>query len=113
MGPARRGDRTVAPLRPDVAARRRRCSHHGRDRRAPAASCAWARAHERVRPREGAAGTLRAMTEAAREWAKRLGTVGVWTFEAERMPAAAEREYARAAESPGFQTLWIPPSRGS
>jgi len=53
------------------------------------------------------------MTEAAREWAKRLGTVGVWTFEAERMPAAAEREYARALESLGFKTLWIPESLGS
>ena len=53
------------------------------------------------------------MTEAAREWAKRLGTVGVWTFEAERMPAAAEREYARAVESLGFKTLWIPESLGS
>jgi len=53
------------------------------------------------------------MTEAARAWAKRLGTVGVWTFEAERMPAAAEREYARALESLGFKTLWIPESLGS
>jgi probable F420-dependent oxidoreductase len=53
------------------------------------------------------------MTEAAREWAKRLGTVGVWTFEAERMPAASERDYARAVESLGFATLWIPESLGS
>jgi probable F420-dependent oxidoreductase len=53
------------------------------------------------------------MTEGARDWARRLGTVGVWTFEAERMPAAAEREYARAVESLGFKTLWIPESLGS
>lgn len=53
------------------------------------------------------------MTEEAREWAKRLGTVGVWTFEAERMPAVAERDYARAVESLGFRTLWIPESLGS
>jgi probable F420-dependent oxidoreductase len=53
------------------------------------------------------------VTEGAREWAKRLGTVGVWTFEAERMPAAAEREYGRAVESLGFKTLWIPESLGS
>jgi probable F420-dependent oxidoreductase len=53
------------------------------------------------------------VTEGAREWAKRLGTVGVWTFEAERMPAAAEREYGRAVESLGFNTLWIPESLGS
>jgi probable F420-dependent oxidoreductase len=51
--------------------------------------------------------------EAAREWAKKLGTVGVWTFDAERMPAAAERDYARAVESLGFKTLWIPESLGS
>lgn len=53
------------------------------------------------------------MTEAAREWAKRLGTVGVWTFDAERMPAAAERDYARAIESLGYPVLWIPESLGS
>ena len=53
------------------------------------------------------------MTEQARDWAKRLGTVGVWTFDAERMPAAAEREYARAVESLGFKALWIPESLGS
>jgi len=53
------------------------------------------------------------MTEAAREWAKRLGSVGVWTFEAERMPAAAERDYARAIESLGYPALWIPESLGS
>jgi probable F420-dependent oxidoreductase len=53
------------------------------------------------------------MTGEAREWAKRLGTVGVWTFEAERMPAVAERDYARAVESLGFKTLWLPESLGS
>ena len=53
------------------------------------------------------------MTEAAREWAKRIGTVGVWTFEAERLPAASERDYARAVESLGFAALWIPESLGS
>jgi probable F420-dependent oxidoreductase len=53
------------------------------------------------------------VTGEAREWAKRLGTVGVWTFEAERMPAVAERDYARAVESLGFKTLWLPESLGS
>jgi probable F420-dependent oxidoreductase len=53
------------------------------------------------------------MTEQARDWAKTLGTVGVWTFDAERMPAAAERDYARAVESLGFKALWIPESLGS
>ena len=53
------------------------------------------------------------MTGEAREWAKRLGMVGVWTFEAERMPAVAERDYARAVESLGFTALWLPESLGS
>ncbi len=53
------------------------------------------------------------MTDGAREWAKRLGTVGIWTFDAERMPAAGERDYARAIEALGFKTLWIPESLGS
>lgn len=53
------------------------------------------------------------MTDAAREWAKRIGPVGVWTFEAERMPASTERDYARAVESLGFKALWIPESLGS
>ncbi|MGH2471300.1 MAG: TIGR03620 family F420-dependent LLM class oxidoreductase [Candidatus Limnocylindria bacterium] len=53
------------------------------------------------------------MTEGSREWATRLGAVGVWTFEAERMPAAGARDYARAIESFGFRVLWIPESLGS
>ena len=53
------------------------------------------------------------MSEAAREWAGRLGTVGVWTFDVERMPAAGARDYARAVESLGFAALWIPESLGS
>jgi probable F420-dependent oxidoreductase len=53
------------------------------------------------------------VTEAAREWARRLGTVGVWTFDVERMPAAGARDYARAVESLGFAALWIPESLGS
>src|SRR5687767_14194667 len=53
------------------------------------------------------------MTDGAREWARRLGGLGIWTFEAERMPAAGERDYARAIESLGFKALWIPESLGS
>jgi probable F420-dependent oxidoreductase len=53
------------------------------------------------------------VTEGAREWAKRLGKVGVWTHDADRMTAAAAREYARALESLGFAALWIPESLGS
>jgi probable F420-dependent oxidoreductase len=53
------------------------------------------------------------VTDAVREWAKRIGPVGVWTFEAERMPADTERDFARAVESLGFKALWIPESLGS
>jgi probable F420-dependent oxidoreductase len=53
------------------------------------------------------------VTEGPREWAKRLGSVGVWSFDAERMPAAGERDYARTIESLGFAALWIPESLGS
>jgi probable F420-dependent oxidoreductase len=53
------------------------------------------------------------MTEAAREWAKRIGTVGVWTHDVERMSAAAARDYVRAIESLGFAALWFPESLGS
>ena len=53
------------------------------------------------------------MSDAARAWARRLGPVGIWTFEAERLPASAARDYARTVESLGFRTLWIPESLGS
>jgi probable F420-dependent oxidoreductase len=53
------------------------------------------------------------VTEGAREWARRLDTVGVWTFDVERLPASAAREYARTVESLGFPALWIPESLGS
>jgi probable F420-dependent oxidoreductase len=51
--------------------------------------------------------------EGAREWATRLGTIGVWTHDAERMPATAARDYARALESLGYAALWVPESLGS
>jgi len=51
--------------------------------------------------------------EGAREWAKRLGPVGVWTPDVERMPAGRAREYVHAIESLGFPALWIPESLGS
>jgi probable F420-dependent oxidoreductase len=53
------------------------------------------------------------VTEGARDWAERLGTVGVWTHDVERMSAAAARDYVRAIESFGFAALWIPESLGS
>ena len=51
--------------------------------------------------------------EKARAWAKRLGEVGIWTIDLDRLPAAASREYLRALESLGFQALWIGEGLGS
>jgi probable F420-dependent oxidoreductase len=53
------------------------------------------------------------VTEAAREWGKRLGAVGVWTHDVERMSAVGARDYVHAIESFGFKALWIPESLGS
>jgi len=53
------------------------------------------------------------VTDGAREWAKRLGTVGVWTHDVERMSAAVARDYVQAIESLGFAALWFPESLGS
>jgi len=53
------------------------------------------------------------LTEGPREWAKRLGAVGVWTHDVERMSVAAARDYVHAIESLGFAALWIPESLGS
>jgi probable F420-dependent oxidoreductase len=49
----------------------------------------------------------------AREAAVRLGPIGVWSFELERMTAADERRLAQEIESLGFRALWIPESLGS
>ena len=49
----------------------------------------------------------------ARTWAKRLGQIGAWTFDIERLTAAAAREYVRELESLGVRALWIPESLGS
>ena len=51
--------------------------------------------------------------EQARAWAKRLGRVGAWTFDIERLSAAAAREYVRELENIGVRALWIPESLGS
>jgi len=53
------------------------------------------------------------MTDGPREWAKRIGTVGVWAHDLERLTAAAAGEYAGALESLGYRALWIPESLGS
>ena len=51
--------------------------------------------------------------EEARTWAKRLGRVGAWTFDIERLSAAAARDYVRELEGLGIAALWIPESLGS
>src|SRR5258708_8203195 len=49
----------------------------------------------------------------AGEAAARLGRVGVWSFELERMTATDEGRLARQIEGLGFKALWIPESLGS
>jgi probable F420-dependent oxidoreductase len=49
----------------------------------------------------------------ARKWAQRLGRVGVWTFDIERLSATVARDYVRELEHLGIRTLWIPESLGS
>jgi probable F420-dependent oxidoreductase len=49
----------------------------------------------------------------AREAAARLGPIGVWSFELERMTAADEGRLAQEVEALGFKALWIPESLGS
>jgi probable F420-dependent oxidoreductase len=51
--------------------------------------------------------------DAARTWAKRLGRVGAWSFEVERLAAAAARGYVRELEGLGIGALWIPEALGS
>ncbi len=49
----------------------------------------------------------------ARAWAERLGRVGSWTSDVERLSAAAARDYVRELERLGLRALWIPESLGS
>jgi len=51
--------------------------------------------------------------DAARTWAKRLGRVGTWSFDVERLPATAARDYVRELEGLGISALWIPEALGS
>jgi probable F420-dependent oxidoreductase len=53
------------------------------------------------------------MTDDARAWARRLGHVGGWSFDAERLSADDVRAYARDLESLGVPALWLPESLGS
>ncbi len=57
--------------------------------------------------------TAEQRVEDARRWAGRLGRVGAWTFDAERLSADDARAYARELESLGVAALWIPESLGS
>jgi probable F420-dependent oxidoreductase len=49
----------------------------------------------------------------AREAAARLGPIGIWSFDLERMSAADEGRVAQEVEALGFMALWIPESLGS
>jgi probable F420-dependent oxidoreductase len=49
----------------------------------------------------------------ARKWAERLGRIGAWTFDIERLTASAARDFVRELERLGIGTLWIPESLGS
>ena len=49
----------------------------------------------------------------AREVAARVGRVGVWSADPERMTAADAGRFANEVESLGFKTLWIQESLGS
>lgn len=53
------------------------------------------------------------MNSDARAWARRLGAVGAWSFDIERLGAADARAYARGLEQLGVSTLWLPESLGS
>src|SRR5207302_11316135 len=104
---SRRGSRASPPVRTELPDHRCRSAHRRRGRRAREASRSRSGADERVRPRERTAGTLRAVTETARGWAERLGAVGIWTHDVERMSAAGASDYVRAIESLGFRAVWI------
>src|SRR5207249_2642776 len=85
-----------------------------------------ARTHVAVRPGTRSARTLRGVSRqrgatavsapnspAAREWAKRLGRVGIWSIDVERLAASDARAYVREVERLGFRTLWIQEGLGS
>ena len=53
------------------------------------------------------------MSDAARAWARRLGPIGLWMHDLERLTATAARDLVRTVESLGFPAIWIPESLGS
>ncbi len=52
-------------------------------------------------------------TDRARAWAQKLGPVGAWSFDVERLGADDARAYARELEALGIPALWLPESLGS
>jgi probable F420-dependent oxidoreductase len=53
------------------------------------------------------------VSDDARTWAARLGRIGAWSFDVERLAAGDARGYARDLESLGVGVLWLPESLGS
>lgn len=49
----------------------------------------------------------------ARGWAKRLGPIGAWSHDPERLTATDAGAYARELEALGVAALWLPESLGS
>jgi len=52
-------------------------------------------------------------SEGARAWAKKLGPVGVWSIDVERLPAGEARAYVQDIERIGVRVAWIQESLGS
>ena len=52
-------------------------------------------------------------TDEVRRWREKLGPVGAWSFDVERLGADDARAYARDLETLGVRALWIPESLGS
>ena len=53
------------------------------------------------------------MSDEVRVWRERLGPVGAWSFDAERLSADDARAYGRELETLGVPSLWLPESLGS
>jgi len=66
-----------------------------------------------VSRQRGATAVSAPNSPAAREWAKRLGRVGIWSIDVERLAASDARAYVREVERLGFRTLWIQEGLGS
>ncbi len=59
------------------------------------------------------AGASLSTNEGARAWARKLGSVGVWSIDVERLAAADARAYAQELEQLGAPVVWIQESLGS